>query len=488
MKKNFTFIFTLIVIAIFFSSCSEKVPPPQNEFDTYEGEIQEDIQAEVDGSGEIQWESCPDFDDLENRLPCPCGDNATNISYACMEVDGFFVWQCICSLENECQEDIDCNDQIDCTNDFCRADSMGIQRCVSERIENCCNILEEKCDYSGPYGYNFIGTCDPSSTCIYSDCDTNMDCNYGESCIDGVCLNIDLNCVFVEDFVNWDFYYFYCCDTNSDMGQCDFEKDSDKDSHLDIFDNCPGDINYRQSNRDDDIIGDACDNCVYINNQGQEDTDNDGIGDVCDNCNDIPNQNQQNHDNDQLGDACDNCIYINNQDQEDTDNDGIGDACDNCINIENYYQSDIDGDGVGDVCDNCPDKANPNQANSDGDSIGNACDNCYLTNEDQSDIDNDNFGDLCDMSPGVCGMCNYFCNIAGNICENFESDCFMHDYLCNRQRECYDTEVECIDNNSCIYPIGCGPLGICQYSELYCDEGEHCEYNLNINAHWCEAD
>ena len=59
--------------------------------------------------------------------------------------------------------------------------------------------------------------------------------------------------------------------------------DSDGDSLMNAFDNCPETANGDQADGDGDGVGDACDNCPAVANADQIDLNNNGIGYVCDN-------------------------------------------------------------------------------------------------------------------------------------------------------------------------------------------------------------
>lgn len=77
----------------------------------------------------------------------------------------------------------------------------------------------------------------------------------------------------------------------------------------------------------------------------EPDDDKDSIINLRDNCIDIKNSDQQDLDENGRGDAC-----------EDHDGDGVIDIQDNCPANPNYAQKDRDGDQVGDVCDNSEDR------------------------------------------------------------------------------------------------------------------------------------
>jgi len=76
-------------------------------------------------------------------------------------------------------------------------------------------------------------------------------------------------------------------------------------------------VQYKESDIDEDGIPDEQDNCVTEKNEDQQDIDKNGRGDACD----------------------------------DFDKDGVINAQDNCPNQPNKWQRDEDVDGVGDVCD-----------------------------------------------------------------------------------------------------------------------------------------
>jgi hypothetical protein len=120
--------------------------------------------------------------------------------------------------------------------------------------------------------------------------------------------------------------------------------DSDEDSIVDAYDNCPYDPNLGQDDGDFDGWGDVCDNCPSDSNPDQIDLDEDTLGDSCDNCMTAFNPDQEDFDNDLVGDSCDNCIYIYNPGQEDSDLDSIGDACE-------YICGDASSDGTVNVSD-----------------------------------------------------------------------------------------------------------------------------------------
>ena len=96
--------------------------------------------------------------------------------------------------------------------------------------------------------------------------------------------------------------------------------------------------------QDRDSVIDVLDNCLAIINEDQIDGDADGVGNACDNCPTVANPDQNDIDYDGRGDACD----------DDLDGDSLLNTQDNCPFITNVNQLDIDSDGIGDVCDACP--------------------------------------------------------------------------------------------------------------------------------------
>ena len=139
------------------------------------------------------------------------------------------------------------------------------------------------------------------------------------------------------------------------------------------------------ANSDDDTLLDKFDNCPMASNEDQADVDGDGVGDLCDNCN-----------------------KASNSDQTDSNGNGVGDACE--LGMVYEADRDSDSDGAPDISDNCPGIMNPGQADGDGDKLGDACDNCpTVANYDQTDSDGNLEGDACSATP------------TGDICETKES-------------------------------------------------------------------
>lgn len=93
-----------------------------------------------------------------------------------------------------------------------------------------------------------------------------------------------------------------------------------------------GDYQSPSGTSADDIDGDGVsneeDNCEGDINPDQEDRDGDGLGDICDA--DIDDDGERNEG--------DNCDYLHNPDQKDQDKDGMGDTCD---------ENSCDANGIG---------------------------------------------------------------------------------------------------------------------------------------------
>ena len=100
-------------------------------------------------------------------------------------------------------------------------------------------------------------------------------------------------------------------------------------------------------NSDSDSLVDMFDNCPTVDNPGQDDTDGDGVGDLCDNCPTVANADQEDPDADSIGTVCDNCPDLPNPDQLDSDGNGIGDACD--MSVDSSWVVCGDGPDVGEL-------------------------------------------------------------------------------------------------------------------------------------------
>lgn len=150
----------------------------------------------------------------------------------------------------------------------------------------------------------------------------------GEQCDDGnqnnndACINICINNICGDGFVNSDVEQ--CDDNNNINGDgcssiCQLEGDTDDDGIPDAQD----------ADDDNDNILDINDNCPLISNQNQADADSDGIGDVCDEaC--IPTRTQ-----------CDNNHQCGTQDNGcgQSLNCGTCDASQNCVNNQCHSES-----------------------------------------------------------------------------------------------------------------------------------------------------
>lgn len=84
--------------------------------------------------------------------------------------------------------------------------------------------------------------------------------------------------------------------TGTEMAERTDCADADKDTVLDVDDNCPAVANGDQADADGDLIGDVCD----------PDRDGDGEPNATDNCPDDPNPGQADSNGNGVGDVCDN--------------------------------------------------------------------------------------------------------------------------------------------------------------------------------------
>ena len=139
-------------------------------------------------------------------------------------------------------------------------------------------------------------------------CQTNADCNDGDTCTQDQCMN----------------------------GSCrNVALDGDGDGTPDCTDGCVSDpdktapgicgCGISDDDNDGDGVADCSDACA---GSGTTDEDGDGICDGIDNCPRVSNAGQADSDGDLVGDACDNCTCQDNGSQSDKDRDGGGDACD----------------------------------------------------------------------------------------------------------------------------------------------------------------
>lgn len=218
-------------------------------------------------------------------------------------------------------------------------------------------------------------------------------------------------------------------DEEAAAGTDELDSDTDDDSILDGFDNCPKTGPSGQTDTDEDGMGDVCD----------DDSDNDGLADSEEEKLGTDPQDPDS-DDDGLSDGeevslgtlplnphSDGDIYIDGEDAfpldssewADTDGDGVGDNSDLCPNHPDAGNTDTDGDGEGDVCDLDDDNdgvadklenqigSDPLKDDTDGDGLYDwfggtqdvGDDPCLLDAAPaDTDIDNDGFGSICDLS------------------------------------------------------------------------------------------
>jgi len=352
---------------------------------------------------------------------CPFVDNALQTD---TDSDGVGD-DCECGNSNldygEQCDDGNLVDTDDCSNDcelgFCADISGGSLVC--EESEQCPtdHTCRRDLDTStgccvGGTGCGSSGECDPGSVCIESECKklcaSFADCDPGETCDESVCVSnacgasddCDPGEICLASFCRRVCLTNDHCLTGEACVDDVCQPDADRDGIADDDDNCPGNANPTQSDRDMDGLGDDCD----------DDIDGDTVLNGSDNCVDEPNVMQINTDGDSEGDACD----------SDDDNDGTTDVFDDCrlgTAGTDVCDDDADGDGIDGSTDNCPGIYNPqldtggNQLDIDQDGIGDVCDidmdgdtvenwgdNCIdVANPNQEDADGDGLGDVCDL-------------------------------------------------------------------------------------------
>lgn len=148
---------------------------------------------------------------------------------------------------------------------------------------------------------------------------------------------------------------------------------------------------------------------------------------------------------------------------KDTDKDGIKDAFDNCVTTPNPDQADADKDGLGDACDVTPEEPN----DMDQDTIPDVFDNCpTIPNTDQKDSDGDGIGDVCEMVVLDCALQpdNSLCQGGEpHLCEDSDKgdnifvkgDVFIDQGTADEMHQ----GDYCVDDNTAVMEIGCGPYG-----------------------------
>ena len=128
-------------------------------------------------------------------------------------------------------------------------------------------------------------------------------------------------------------------DVGIDLVELLLDRDGDGLPDLNEDTNFDGAVDDNESdplNEDSDVdtVMDGFDNCPITFNPGQEDSDVDGIGDACEG---PPMEND--FDGDGVIDSLDNCIQKANASQLDIDNDGFGNACDGDLNNDRFVNS-----------------------------------------------------------------------------------------------------------------------------------------------------
>lgn len=173
-------------------------------------------------------------------------------------------WMSECAAHGPCQvtvlgtafNDSDCDNVLDVHNGY-----------LDNAPDNCPNVPNGDCTVDPIF-------CDINEDGAYEDAEMNAG-SQADSNGDGVgdaCGDIDGD--GVVDYL----------DTQDDRCEATGGSeciDTDDDTLMDAYDNCPADYNPIQEDTDDDGVGDVCDNCWEKQNPDQLDSDNDYVGDAC---------------------------------------------------------------------------------------------------------------------------------------------------------------------------------------------------------------